>query len=68
VEVTFRFQKDLVDRVRRKAEASGMTIEQVIVAIIERIAAGEELNSAAFTKSLLTPGASNPPIQSKHDD
>jgi hypothetical protein len=54
VDITFRFRKDLVDRARRKAEASGTTLEQVIIDIIERIVAGEEINLPVAKESLNT--------------
>jgi len=68
MEVTFRFRKELVERMRRKAEASGTTIEQLIVEFIERIAAGEDLSSAASTKSLVKESTSKQSIQSQNEN
>jgi hypothetical protein len=42
MEVNFRFRKDLVERVKQEAEASGTTIEQLIIGFIEQLASGED--------------------------
>ena len=67
MEVTFRFRKELIERARRKAEASGTTIEQIIVEIIERCAAGEAIGVVASTKDLVKKSPSRQSVQSKNE-